>query len=651
LGVVKRPQIAVVLPEAGSRAYRVAAELAGRVAGSGCDVVTIEPRRAQAPALAEAGQEGLVTRYVLDLPTDEPALFGCTAAEQLVVDLLGDRAVDAVHLHWADELAVVPLVEKVWLLGLPQVVTVHPAWEPLPGADPTRAELGRRLGSDLAALADVVCVPDHRTAADLVDAERLAAEPRVLDHSRNAGRGWAEHYKVLVGELAPPEAGGLVSVIVTTYQRHAALRDCLTALTRQTLPKDRYEVIVVDDASEPSAAGVVAAFADQLDVRFVRLDTNVGLGHARNVGLDAARGDILFFLDDDDEPAPRCLAEHVRTHTEYADRIEAVIGWTGPTHDNATTVEAHVAFRSGIYMNHTGLYHLEAGGWFRFWGGRSSIRREALGGQRFELPFCEDADFAYRVSQQGKLRVAHNRHAVQRVRIGLGLETVLRRTSRMAQARAQLIERFPELARHQPFRPQPYERNLAEQLPYRAGARLRTLTVGAVAPLEVLRRTPDDLSAGSRLDRLVNDLGLVATVESSLGWQLGRLRIRVRQQGRPLRLGISALSPQLGELTRELTDVPADNLHLVIGVPEGTDPDVLGDALAPVRADLARLPAEVRPFPDADAFWSACDVMATPLPPATGYQPARHALTLPRGPIAEAVPRLVSDRDLVGNFR
>jgi hypothetical protein len=43
--------------------------------------------------------------------------------------------------------------------------------------------------------------------------------------------------------------------------------------------------------------------------------------------------------------------------------------------------------------------------------------------------------------------------------------------------------------------------------------------------------------------------------------------------------------------------------------------------------------------------------MASPIAPATGYRAGRHALTLPRGPITEAVPRLLHDRDLVGNFR
>ncbi len=643
----------MLLPARGERAHRLVKDLADRVAGHGIEVLTVEPRPAAAPALTDAGREGLVHRYVLDLPTGEPLVFGCTPAEQLVVDLLAEREVDAVHVHLADELAVVPILEKVWLLGLPFVVTAHPGWDPAAACagDPIRAELARKLVGDLSTLADVVCVPDQRTAAHLLDAGLLPAEPRVLDHTKNSGRGWAEHYRALVGDLAPPGGDSVLSVIVTTYQRHAALRDCLTALTRQTLPRERYEVIVVDDASEPSAGPVVEAFADRLDVTFVRLDENVGLGAARNAGLDAARGDILFFLDDDDEPAPRCLAEHLRTHTEFADRIEGVIGWTGPTPDKATGVDAHLAFRVGLYMNNDGLHHLDVGGWFMFWGGRTSIRRDALGDQRFELPFCEDADLAYRISRQGRLRIGHNRHAVQRVRIGLEPDVVLRRSGRMAQARAQLIERFPELARNKPFRPQPYETNLAENMAPRDGARLRSLTAGATAPLEQLRRTPDPYSDGSKLDRLVSDAAVLTNVETAIGWQLGRRRIDVRKEGRPLRLGVSALSPHLPELTRELMAAPADRLLLLVGVPAGTSQRQLDEALAPVRSDLAVLPVEVRAFPDADAFWSACDVMASPIAPATGYRAGRHALTLPRGPITEAVPRLLHDRDLVGNFR
>lgn len=89
-----------------------------------------------------------------------------------------------------------------------------------------------------------------------------------------------------------------VSVIVPTYRRPAALARCLEHLARADYPKDRYEVVVVDDGGEMDLAGVCAQFQDSLAVRLER-QANGGAAAARNLGAAAARGDVLLFTDDD----------------------------------------------------------------------------------------------------------------------------------------------------------------------------------------------------------------------------------------------------------------------------------------------------------------------------------------------------------------
>ena len=52
----------------------------------------------------------------------------------------------------------------------------------------------------------------------------------------------------------------------------------------------------------------------------------------------------------------------------------------------------------------------------------------------------------------------------------------------------------------------------------------------------------------------------------------------------------------------------------------------------------------------ADDLWRACDLVAS-YAPVDGHDPARHALPLPRGEIAETLRRLLNVRDLVGSLR
>ncbi|WP_434742634.1 bifunctional glycosyltransferase/CDP-glycerol:glycerophosphate glycerophosphotransferase [Micromonospora sp. SH-82] len=100
----------------------------------------------------------------------------------------------------------------------------------------------------------------------------------------------------------------LVSFVVPAYRVQAYLRECLDSILDQ--PFDDFEVIGVDDGSPDSSGDILAGYADRDPrVRVLRLPHNVGLGPARNAGLDRAAGDYVWFLDSDDWLAPDCLPE------------------------------------------------------------------------------------------------------------------------------------------------------------------------------------------------------------------------------------------------------------------------------------------------------------------------------------------------------
>jgi glycosyltransferase involved in cell wall biosynthesis len=96
------------------------------------------------------------------------------------------------------------------------------------------------------------------------------------------------------------------SVIVPTYNRAEQLAECLRALACLDYPRDRFEVIVVDDGSRRPLEPILAPWRDQLDLRLLT-QANGGPALARNTGAARARGEFLAFTDDDCAPAPPWL--------------------------------------------------------------------------------------------------------------------------------------------------------------------------------------------------------------------------------------------------------------------------------------------------------------------------------------------------------
>jgi glycosyltransferase involved in cell wall biosynthesis len=93
-----------------------------------------------------------------------------------------------------------------------------------------------------------------------------------------------------------------VSVIIPTYNRQNFISQTIDSVLGQTYTD--YEIIVVDDGSTDDTRPVVEAYGDR--VRYVWTE-NGGTGHARNVGMQHARGKYFIFLDSDDLFYPYAL--------------------------------------------------------------------------------------------------------------------------------------------------------------------------------------------------------------------------------------------------------------------------------------------------------------------------------------------------------
>ena len=93
-----------------------------------------------------------------------------------------------------------------------------------------------------------------------------------------------------------------VTVIIPAYNRGDKLAVTLRSLVNQTLSADMYEIIVADNNSTDNTASVVenAARTSPVPIRYLMVRKQ-GVHYARNAAAHAARGDLLYFTDDDME--------------------------------------------------------------------------------------------------------------------------------------------------------------------------------------------------------------------------------------------------------------------------------------------------------------------------------------------------------------
>ena len=112
-----------------------------------------------------------------------------------------------------------------------------------------------------------------------------------------------------------------VSIIVATYRRNDSLKKALHSLASQTYRQ--IEIILVDDNDNADFNNSVAQIADNLktdnpdlDFRLIANHPNLGSAKARNVGIEAASGEFITFLDDDDVYLP----DKVKNQLDFMER-------------------------------------------------------------------------------------------------------------------------------------------------------------------------------------------------------------------------------------------------------------------------------------------------------------------------------------------
>ncbi|WP_349409276.1 glycosyltransferase family 2 protein [Pseudalkalibacillus sp. SCS-8] len=108
-----------------------------------------------------------------------------------------------------------------------------------------------------------------------------------------------------------------VSVVLTTYNAKERLIMALTSYKYQRYPKEKFEIVVVDDGSTDGTYEHINALSFDINLKLVRSDKNLGRAAARNRGITEAAGEIIIFSDSDMIADPFFIEKHVQHHDEH----------------------------------------------------------------------------------------------------------------------------------------------------------------------------------------------------------------------------------------------------------------------------------------------------------------------------------------------
>lgn len=200
-------------------------------------------------------------------------------------------------------------------------------------------------------------------------------------------------------DVSTSAKGPTITVVIPAYNCADTISMCLESIFAQTYPRDRFEVILVDDGSTDGTAPVAqTCAATQHEYLSILSQANGGPASARNAGIRMARGSIVAFIDADCIASPDWLTSLARAFDQHPD----VAGIGGPLHNavQSETMIARYLVAANFYRHreHRGKvdYLLTANAAFL----RSALNQVGGFTER-KRAWAEDADLSFRLTQSG----------------------------------------------------------------------------------------------------------------------------------------------------------------------------------------------------------------------------------------------------------
>lgn len=190
-----------------------------------------------------------------------------------------------------------------------------------------------------------------------------------------------------------------ITVIIPTYNRPQRTQRAVESVLLQDFHD--IEILIIDDGSIPPIELTCAAASDAR-CRVLRLERNFGAATARSVGLEAAKGTWIAFLDSDDQWIPNTLQKRLSEAESHFAQHRNPLAVYGCSWDEVDRTGARL--RSRRPRSSARVFDFVTGCWFAP-GSTVLFKREAIlaaiGGQDSRLRLLEDFDWFLRLALQG----------------------------------------------------------------------------------------------------------------------------------------------------------------------------------------------------------------------------------------------------------
>jgi mycofactocin system glycosyltransferase len=200
-----------------------------------------------------------------------------------------------------------------------------------------------------------------------------------------------------IKRIAETESYPFVSIIIPVRDQPGDLGECLHSLSEIDYPKDRLEIIVVDDGSKKDVSEIITSE----DIKFIRHEESLGPATCRNIGAEYAAGDILAFLDADCMAGENWLEELIPFFQVGGG---GAVGGYLDGYYKASLLDRYEAVASSLNMGRRLLMEGKSSSSCYVPTANLLVTREAFraaGGFRAGMRLGEDVDFCWRLRDLG----------------------------------------------------------------------------------------------------------------------------------------------------------------------------------------------------------------------------------------------------------
>lgn len=198
-----------------------------------------------------------------------------------------------------------------------------------------------------------------------------------------------------------------ISVIIPSYKPKKYIRECLNSLSAQTMAAEEWELIIVLNGCNAPYRQMIEALLCKFEAVHKLIQTDKGgVSNARNIGIEAATGEYIAFIDDDDYVSPTYLSELYRCASPIQLSLSATIafydesGQTDSDYYIAKDYQKLTADGKYTYYSLTAIRRYLNGPCMKL------IHKNMIGGRRFDIQLTNGEDSLFMFLLSDKIKAA-----------------------------------------------------------------------------------------------------------------------------------------------------------------------------------------------------------------------------------------------------